>query len=519
MKIAIAQIKLIIGDFASNTKNIIENIEKAIENNANLIIFPELTTTVKGAKDLLFRCEYLEKSNDLINQLLPFSKNMAILIGAPKQNKDGSLSNTALLLRNEKIEVVAKQNRINSKDLEYFSPKKWNQIFKVEKTNFYPMISDDTLENTGFETEIEEAGLKNIGVDWIIQLNSTPFVKEKQIQPIVGVNSICVNHVGLAQELIYNGGSFVSNQNGEIIELAPNLEEQLIIIDTENLSVPQKVSKQDKQEQIFKTLSFAFKEFCAINRFSKALIGLSGGIDSALTAVIMCDAIGAENVLGITMPSKYSTEGSWNDSYDLAKNLGMECRTISIKPLFDTFINDIQGQSYFDLAEENLQARLRGNILMAFSNRENRVLVSTGNKSEVAMGYCTLYGDTCGGINLISDLYKQEVYALSNWINKDKEIIPTNTITKAPSAELRPDQKDQDSLPPYEVLDEILYRFIEENQTIEEISQKFDKKLVCEIVNKLNGMEFKRNQLTYCLKLSKKALLERDYPVVNRFRY
>ena len=233
----------------------------------------------------------------------------------------------------------------------------------------------------------------------------------------------------------------------------------------------------------------------------------------------MCDAIGAENVLGITMPSKYSTEGSWNDSYDLAKNLGMECKTIPIKPLFDTFIDDVQGQSYFDLAEENLQARLRGNILMAFSNRENRVLVSTGNKSEVAMGYCTLYGDTCGGINLISDLYKQEVYALSNWINKDKEIIPINTITKAPSAELRPDQKDQDSLPAYEVLDEILYRFIEENQLIEEISQKFDKKLVCEIVNKLNGMEFKRNQLTYCLKLSKKALLERDYPVVNRFRY
>ena len=156
---------------------------------------------------------------------------------------------------------------------------------------------------------------------------------------------------------------------------------------------------------------------------------------------------------------------------------------------------------------------------MAYSNRENRVLVSTGNKSEVAMGYCTLYGDTCGGINLISDLYKQEVYALSNWINREKEIIPTNTITKAPSAELRPNQKDQDSLPEYEVLDEILYRFVEENQTIDEISEKFDKKLVCEIINKFNGMEFKRNQLTYCLKISTKALLDRNYPVVNRFRY
>lgn len=519
MKIAIAQIKLIIGDFAANTKNIIENIERAIENNANLIIFPEQTTTVKGAKDLLLRTEFIEKSNELLNIILPYSDKISILIGAPKLNKDNTLSNSILLLRNQNTQIVAKEYNVQTNEQNYFSEKKWNQIFKIEKTNFYPILGNDTLDSTDFQTELEEAGLKSTGIDWVIHLNSTPFTKEHKRTLLNGVNYINVKHIGLAQELIYNGGSFVSNQDGEILELASNLEEKLIIIDTENLPAPQKVSKQDKQEQIFKTLSFAFKEFCAINRFSKALIGLSGGIDSALTAVIMCDAIGAENVLGITMPSKYSTEGSWNDSYDLAQNLGMECRTISIKPLFDTFINDIQGQSYFDLAEENLQARLRGNILMAFSNRENRVLVSTGNKSEVAMGYCTLYGDTCGGINLISDLYKQEVYALSNWINKDKEIIPTNTITKAPSAELRPDQKDQDSLPPYEVLDEILYRFIEENQTIEEISQKFDKELVCEIVNKLNGMEFKRNQLTYCLKLSKKALLERDYPVVNRFRY
>ena len=519
MKIAIAQLKLIIGDFTSNTKNIVENIEKAIQNNANLIIFPEQTTTVKGAKDLLLRAEFIEKSNELLNTLLPYSNKISILIGSPKINKDNTLSNSILLLRNEKTEVVAKEYNIPNNEQNYFSRKKWNQIFKTEKMNFYPILGNDTLDSTDFQTELEEAGLKNTGIDWVIHLNSTPFTKEQKITPQKGVNYININHIGLAQELIYNGGSFISNKNGEILKLAPNLEEKLIIIDTENLPEPQKISQQEKQEQIFKTLSFAFKEFCAINRFSKALIGLSGGIDSALTAVIMCDAIGAENVLGITMPSKYSTEGSWNDSYDLAKNLGMECKTIPIKPLFDTFISDVQGQSYFDLAEENLQARLRGNILMAFSNRENRVLVSTGNKSEVAMGYCTLYGDTCGGINLISDLYKQEVYALSNWINRDKEIIPLNTITKAPSAELRPDQKDQDSLPPYEVLDEILYRFIEENQTIEEISQKFDKKLICEIVNKLNGMEFKRNQLTYCLKLSKKALLERDYPVVNRFRY
>ena len=507
MKIALAQIKLIIGDFSSNLEIIKKSINEAIANNVDLIIFPELTTSVKGAKDLLFRSEYISQAENIIKEITKYSDKISILIGAVTTNKDNNLNNSALLIKNNKVKEVATLNCIECSDLRYFTPQKYNEVFEIADTKFYPVLGKDLYD----EAKIFEA-------DYIIHLNSTPFVKDTNKEIFGGKNIISINHIGLAQELIFDGGSFITKNNGEIVYELPRFEECIQIIDL-NDSSQSLQPKVAKEENIFKALSFAFKEFCRINRFTKALIGLSGGIDSALTAVILCDAIGPENVLGITMPSKYSTEGSWKDSYDLANNLNMECKTISIKTLFDTFINDIQEKSYFDLAEENLQARLRGNILMAFSNRENRVLVSTGNKSEVAMGYCTLYGDTCGGINLISDLYKQEVYALSNWINREKEIIPINTITKAPSAELRPNQKDQDSLPEYEVLDEILYRFVEENQSIEEISQKFDKKLVCEIINKFNGMEFKRNQLTYCLKISKKALLERDYPVVNRFKY
>ena len=232
-----------------------------------------------------------------------------------------------------------------------------------------------------------------------------------------------------------------------------------------------------------------------------------------------CDALGEDNVLGITMPSKFSTKGSYNDSFELAKNLGMTCIEKPIKSLFDEFISSIQeGKTYNDLAEENIQPRIRALILMNYSNRENRLLLSTGNKSECAMGYCTLYGDTCGGLNPIADVFKTDLYKISNWVNKSKkrEIIPKNILTKAPSAELRPNQKDEDSLPPYEILDDILRKYIEEEMTVEEISKDYDENFVKEIVRKLNLNEFKRHQSTLFFEISKKSLgLDRNFPRVS----
>ena len=502
MKIALAQTHLTIGDFDNNKTNVINQIKLAINAHAHLVIFPEQTITVYGANDLLYSQEYYEQSSKILDEIIPYSEQITILIGTV-QKLDKDFYNSALLIENRKITTISSEENLSYEKQRYFKPQSTKQIFEQDGIKFLTLLGDD-------EYKEEKA-------DWVIKLSSTPFIKNRETKPINGKKTIFLNHLGLAQHSIFDGGSFAANENGKILAYAKRLTQELVIIDTSASEILIKL-QISIEEEIFNSLSFAFKEFCRINKFEKAVIGLSGGIDSALTAVIMCNAIGPQNVLGITMPSKYSTEGSWNDSYALAKNLNMECKTVPIKPLFDTFINEIQGKSYCDLAEENLQARLRANILMSYSNRENRILVSTGNKSEAAMGYCTLYGDTCGGINLIADLYKQEVYAISRWINKDKEVIPTNIITKAPSAELRPNQKDQDTLPDYEILDEILFRYIECGESIEKISEKFDKNLVKDIIRKLNIMEFKRNQITYKLKISKKSLLDRNIPLTTMFK-
>ena len=307
--------------------------------------------------------------------------------------------------------------------------------------------------------------------------------------------TINVNPVGVFDEKIYSGRS-LALLNGKIIALGKFLEEDLVIL---NYNADIRIEHLVYEEELFKILSFGIKDYCQKTGFKKIVLGLSGGLDSAITAVLACEAIGAENVLGITMPSKYSTEGSYNDSFKLAKNLGMTCIEKPIKSLYDEFIHSVQEDKvYNDLAEENIQPRIRALILMNYSNRENRLLLSTGNKSECAMGYCTLYGDTCGGLNPIADVFKTDLYRISNWYNKfkGKEIIPDNILTKAPSAELRPNQKDEDSLPPYDVLDDVLRRYIEDGQTIDEISKDYGTEFTNEIIRKLNFNEFKRHQST-----------------------
>ncbi|MBQ7450067.1 NAD(+) synthase [bacterium] len=325
---------------------------------------------------------------------------------------------------------------------------------------------------------------------------------------------ININPVGAFDERIYEGRS-IASFNGKIVALGKFLEEDLIIL---NYEEDLKINPLSFEEETFKILSFGIKDYCRKTGFKKIVLGLSGGLDSAITAVLACDAIGANNVLGITMPSKYSTEGSYNDSFKLAKNLGMVCIEKPIKSLYDEFIHSIQeDKTYNDLAEENIQPRIRALILMNYSNRGNRLLLSTGNKSECAMGYCTLYGDTCGGLNPIADVFKTDLYRISNWVNKNsgKEIIPDNILTKAPSAELKPNQKDEDSLPPYAVLDDVLRRYIEDGQSYDDISKDYGTVLVSEIIKKLNFNEFKRHQSTLFFEISKKSLgTDRNYPIV-----
>ena len=445
-KIAIAQINSIVGAIEQNKKHAEKFIQKSIDSNVDILVFPKNILLGINAKEL-------ENDRSLISK-----KEFAQI---ELQNKYKNIK----LVFDEYIE-----NGINI----YNNPKKY--------------CFNDIL------TEIENFKSKT------------------------GLN-IFVNPVGAYDEKIFEGRSFAVF-NGNLVGIGKFLEEELLIVDETNTVDYKSLSFE---EETFKVLSYGLKDYCAKTGFKKIVLGLSGGLDSAITAVLACDAIGAENVLGITMPSKYSTQGSYNDSFELAKNLGMTCIEKPIKSLFDEFINSVQdGVVYNDLAEENIQPRIRALILMNYSNRENRLLLSTGNKSECAMGYCTIYGDTCGGLNLIADVFKTDLYKISNWVNDSsgKEIIPKNILTKAPSAELRPNQKDEDSLPPYPVLDDILKKYIEENKTVDEISKDYDKDFVINIVKKLNFNEFKRKQGTLFFEISKKSLgTERNFPIQQRIEF
>ena len=418
--------------------------------------------------------EYILKATEKNVEVLIFPKNILLGINAKDLIKDKNLISAC-----EKIKKELKEKYKNIK-----------LVFDEEK------IADFDIKNEGqkYCYGAFETNLKNI-------------IRQKGL-------TIFVNPVGAFDERIYEGRSFAVF-DGKITGLGKFLEEDLIILDYDaNLNY----KLLSFEEEIFKVLSFGVRDYCLKTGFKKIVLGLSGGLDSAITATIACEALGAENVLGITMPSKFSTEGSYNDSFELANNLGMKCIEKPIKSLFDEFINSVQEEKiYNDLAEENIQPRIRALILMNYSNRENRLLLSTGNKSECAMGYCTLYGDTCGGLNPIADVFKTDLYRISNWVNNfyNHEIIPKNILTKAPSAELRPNQKDEDSLPPYEILDDILRKYIEEEMSIDEISKDYEKDFVKEIIRKLNFNEFKRHQGTLFFEISKKSLgTDRNFPIV-----
>lgn len=324
-------------------------------------------------------------------------------------------------------------------------------------------------------------------------------------------NLVYVNALGLADQNVYAGGSFAKNAENELVLQMPVCEED---IDTVDFSRVVEFVDEPMEKQVLAVTTFALKEYCENTGFKKVVLGLSGGIDSALTASLAVQALGAENVFGILMPSMFSSEGSVTDSLELAKNLGMQTITEPITPLFDGFMQERLRKH--DLAEENLQARLRGLILMFYSNRENMLLLSTGNKSESAMGFGTLYGDLAGGYNLICDLTKTNVYKLSNYINRDGEIIPQAIIDKAPSAELHPNQKDSDRLPEYDVLDQIIEMYLEQNIPAEEIP--FDKAIVNEVVRKIHRFQFKRHQCCLGVRLTERAFIGGvNLPVVQRF--
>lgn len=469
MKVTLAQTRFKTADFEFNYNQIIKNIETC---DCDLIVFPQCDIEELGGKDLAYdeRCQ--KEQDNLYEQIADKHYSKSILLGD-------------ILIQNGEI-----------------------------------ILSDDGFyEICGKNVYVDEIYRDDVICDLYVLAKNRYFVKDTYKDFVDSINTrndfIYVNTVCMADQNVYAGGSFAKNRENELVAHLPVCQETAVDVD---FTKPIEYIEAPVEELIYKVTTFALKEYCENTGFKKVVLGLSGGIDSALTAVLAADAIGPENVLGVLMPSMYSSEGSVTDSLKLAQNLGIKTEKHSITPLFENFMEKIAHEHKQDLAEENLQARLRALILMFFSNRDNRLLLSTGNKSESAMGFGTLYGDLAGGLNLICDLTKTYVYRLSNYINRNGEIIPQEIIDKAPSAELHPGQKDQDRLPEYAVLDDIIEMYVEQNRPFEEIYVKYGKNLVDEVVRKIYRFQFKRKQGCLGVRLTERSFCcGVDLPVMQRF--
>lgn len=467
MKTVLAQVKFKTADLNFNYQQIVREAEN---NDCDLIIFPSFEDL--GEKDLVFDEKYQQGVTNLYQQIADKKYNKAILIG----------------------EILVTDGE-----------------FYVSQDGFYE-IADKTIY-------VDEIYRDDVVCDLYVLAKNKYFVKDNYSEFIESINTrndfVYVNAVAMADCNVYAGGSFAKNKENELVMHIEECEEYSMEID---FNLPIEYVEKSIEEMFYKVTTFALKEYCENTGFKKVVLGLSGGIDSALTAALAVSALGSENVLGILMPSMYSSEGSVTDSLELAKNLGMKTEKHSITPLFDNFMENVGHDRKGDLAEENLQARLRALILMFFSNRDGSLLLSTSNKSEVAMGFGTLYGDLAGGLNVICDMTKTNVYKLANYINRNGEVIPQAIIDKAPSAELHPNQKDQDRLPAYDILDDIIEMYLEKNMPYEKLYEKYDKALVDEVVRKIYRFQFKRKQSCLGVRLTERSFCKGvDLPIMQRF--
>lgn len=525
MKIAIAQINPIIGDIQHNKELIIEQISIAKANEVELIVFGEMAMTGMPLLDLVGYQSFVEKALLAISEIAEYVKDIDVLIGTPTQNDEDTF-NTFLHLKSGEIVAEYSKAMITSRDelnnfsgveSEYFPEGELlENIITVRGERLFLAIGNDIdyidqLEMfngmTRFKAIINPVAQRYyhyVGHEMVEQLQS---IAQKVSTPIISVNL-----VGANTDIIYYGGSAVISGSGALINKCKTFEEDLLIIETEDIETyknigNKKPSGKAKTKELRSALVLAIKDYFSKNGFQKTCLGLSGGIDSALVLSLAVEALGAENVDAILMPSKFSSNHSITDSIALAKNLGVKYHEVNINNIFEQFngtLEPIFGDLPFSIAEENIQSRIRGSILMAYSNKFGHIILNTTNKCEAAMGYGTLYGDTNGAISILGDVYKGEIYDLCRLINDDKQIIPQNIIDKAPSAELRPNQKDTDSLPEYDILDKLLYSLIEESKSIEELlTEGFDPQTVKQVVSSLNSNEYKRFQLPPVIRVSR----------------
>jgi NAD+ synthase (glutamine-hydrolysing) len=543
VRIALGQINTVVGDFSGNSAKIIEYSQRARRGMAELILFPELSVCGYPPRDLVDRPSFVEGNWQAVETIARETEGIAVVCGlvTPAKSSTGkSVLNSAAVLRDGKVAFVQSKRLLPAYDvfdeMRNFAPADSQQLFALGSKPLALTICEDAWNDKHFWDRrlygvdpVED--LLGAGGKVLLNISASPFYLRKRelrrdmLAAIAGnyrVPVAMVNQIGGNDSLVFDGSSLAIGPDGKVIAQAKSFEEDLVCFDTESLTGDIHVRDEGLESSAYSALVLGTRDYVHKCGFRRVVLGLSGGIDSALTACIAVDALGRENVIGIGMPGPYSSQGSIDDAAELARNLGIQFELVPIGDIFGAYeksLAPVFTGRQADVTEENLQARIRGALLMATSNKFGSLLLTTGNKSEIGVGYCTLYGDMCGGLAVISDVPKTLVYRLSKYVNSRSPVIPKSTLEKPPSAELRLDQKDSDSLPDYEVLDAILEDYVEDNKSPEAIAEThgYDEKLVRKVVCMVDRSEYKRQQAAPGLKISEKAFgFGRRYPIAAK---
>jgi len=542
LKVALAQINPTVGDLAGNEAKILAAYQRGVDAGVEMVLCPELSITGYPPRDLLLKKGFITRNLETLDRLAAATGKVGLMLGFVGKNElrpGREVTNSVALLQNGKIVGTRAKTLLPTYDVfdedRYFEPGTENLPADFNGAKIGLTICEDIWNDEDFWTErryqhnppaeLAEAGAKivfNISASpWHFGKNKTRFEMLRSIAHKTGRPVVFCNQVGGNDELIFDGSSLVFNADGDLIAQGKWFEEDFIVVDTESKAAIQPIELA-AEEAIYKALTLGLRDYFYKCGFKSAVLGLSGGIDSAVTACLAVAALGKENVRGVSLPSQFSSQHSLDDARELAERLGMQYDVVPIQKAFEGVKGQLQpvfAGKPEDTTEENLQARLRGVILMAFSNKFGSLLLTTGNKSEIAVGYCTLYGDMAGGLAVISDVPKTMIYRIAKWINREREIIPDSSITKPPSAELRPNQCDQDSLPPYEILDAILDLYVVNGKSMADIvAAGFEEATVRKVIRLIDLSEYKRRQAAPGLKVTTKAFgMGRRIPIAQKY--